>query len=210
MGRRELLRAGLTGFTSLTLGDFYRLKAQASVPSPGLRTAVILVWLRGGASHLETFDPKPNAPSDFRGPYQPISTNVSGIQICELLPRLSKIADKYAILRSVAHGGSGHPAGSLQVLSGDPARADKNKPIYPDWMSVAHFSRSDRIREIPNYIAINPVDRYDNFQIAGPTHLGPFKVTGNLDQPNFDIPGITMKASQEMARLAHRAGLKNS
>lgn len=65
-------------------------------------------------------------------PVSPIDTNVPGIQICELLPRLSTIADKYSILRSIAHTGGGHPAGSLQVLAGDPDPQDKLVPVLPD------------------------------------------------------------------------------
>ena len=122
--RRTILKAGLGGFASLSLADVLRLQNQSqaseSRTAASERTAVILVWLRGGASHLETFDPKPQATLEFRGPYSPIDTNVPGIQICELLPRLSTIADRYSILRSIAHTGGGHPAGSLQVLAGDP------------------------------------------------------------------------------------------
>jgi uncharacterized protein (DUF1501 family) len=203
---------GLTGFTGLTLGQLYQLRAQAAPASTGQRTAVILVWLRGGASHLETFDPKPHATSDFRGPYHAIPTNVPGIHISELLPRLATIADKYAILRSIAHTGGGHPAGSLQVLSGDADSADKLHPTLPDWMSVAHFLRSDRASQLPNYIAINPVDRYDSFTIAGPTYLGPahepFKVTGDPNDPNFEIPGLRVGDGQQSDRLRKRSDLK--
>ena len=204
---------GLTGFSALTLGDLYRVRALAGSPSAGPRTAVILVWLRGGASHLETFDPKPQAPSDFRGPYKAISTNVPGIHISELLPRLATIADKYAILRSIAHTGGGHPAGSLQVLSGDPDSADKLHPTLPDWMSVAHFLRSDRMGTLPNYVAVNPVDRYDNFTIAGPAYLGPshepFKITGDPNQPNFEIPGLRIMEGEPRERLRQRTDLKD-
>jgi hypothetical protein len=170
--RREFLRLGLTGFSSLTLGQLLQLRSGAAekpTTQSADRTAIILVWLRGGASHLETFDCKPLASSDFRGPYQPIDTNVPGIQICELLPRLAKIADKYALLRSMAHTGGGHPAGSLQVLAGDPDPQDKLKPELPDWMSIASHLRRDSRRSIPNYVAVNPIDNYDSFTIAGST-----------------------------------------
>jgi hypothetical protein len=173
---------------------------------------VILVWLRGGASHLETFDPKPQAPSDFRGPFHAIPTNVPGIHISELLPRLAGIADRYAILRSISHTGGGHPAGSLQVLSGDADSADKLHPTLPDWMSIAHFLRSDQTRPLPNYIAINPVDRYDNFTIAGPAYLGPahepFKVTGDPNAPNFAVPGLQVGSNAQRERLQRRSELK--
>ncbi len=211
--RRELLRAGLTGFTGLSLAGLYKLQAQAAT-RPKEPTAVILVWLRGGASHLETFDPKPEASSEFRGPYDAIDTNVPGIRISELLPRLSKIADKYALLRSVAHDAGGHPAGTLRVLGGDSARADKPKPFFPDWMTVAHYLRSDPSRKLPNYVAINAVDRYDNFVIAGPGYLGPayepFKVTGDPNQPDFSVPNIGLKDRDEMRRMRARVRLKNS
>lgn len=111
---------------------------------------MILVWLRGGASHLEPWDPKPEAPSEYRGPYNPIATQTPGIQISELLPRLSQISNRYALLRSVAHAAGGHPAGSLQVLGSYPANADKPGPTHPDWMSVVSFLRRQPGRSIPN------------------------------------------------------------
>jgi len=214
-GRREFLKAGLTGFGSLSLPALYHLRTQAAEASGVApdKTAIILVWLRGGASHLETFDPKPLASSDFRGPYRPIDTNVAGIEICELLPRLATIADRYTLLRSVAHAGGGHPAGSLQVLSGDPDRADKPKPVFPDWMSVAHYLRRDATRKIPNYVAVNPVDRYDAFTIAGPAYLGPsyepFKVTGDPSRPNFEVPNIGLADQQKAQQLSRRINLKS-
>ena len=73
----------------------------------------------------------------------------------------------------MVHTGGGHPAGSLQVLSGDPDSQDKPGPRYPDWMTVARHLRSGRPRTLPNYVAINPVDQYDGFKIAGPAYLGP-------------------------------------
>ncbi len=214
--RREFLRAGLVGFSSLTLRELYGLRAaaaQASLSGTKLQTAVILIWLRGGASHLETFDPKPEASSEFRGPYAAINTDVPGIQICELLPRLAKMADRYAILRSMAHTGGGHPAGSLQVLAGDSDRQDKIEPVRPDWMSIANYLRHDPARKIPNYVAINPVDRYDNFTIAGPTYLGPsyepFKVMGDPSRPTFEVPNIGL-AHDQRHRLVERLRLKET
>jgi uncharacterized protein (DUF1501 family) len=210
--RREILRAGLVGFTSLSLPGLLQWRALAGT-KPVENTAVILVWLRGGASHLETFDPKPEAPSDYRGPYSAIDTNVPGIRIGELLPRLATMADKYALLRSMAHTGGGHPAGSLQVLAGDPDAADKVKPVYPDWMSVVSYLRRDPTRSIPNYVAVNPVDHYDSFTIAGPTYIGPayepFKVTGDPNSPSFEVPNIGLASGQQTS-LDRRVALKGS
>src|SRR5262245_35162930 len=85
--RREFLRAGLAGFAGLSLGDLHRLRAQAPAATRGKRTAIILVWLRGGMSHLDTLDPKPDAPSEYRGPFATVDTRVPGMRLTELLPR---------------------------------------------------------------------------------------------------------------------------
>ncbi len=218
LGRRELLRMGLTGFASLTLSDILRLQASsaetASIAATSERPAVILVWLRGGASHLETFDPKPLASSEFRGPYQPIATNVPGIEICELLPRLARIADKYTLLRSMAHTGGGHPAGSLQVLAGDKDPQDKLHPILPDWMTVASHFLADPKRSIPNYVAVNPIDTYDSFTIAGATYLGAareaFKVVGDPSSPQFHVPNVGLRNERQLDVLTARMSLKTN
>ncbi|MCA9170848.1 MAG: DUF1501 domain-containing protein, partial [Planctomycetales bacterium] len=225
--RREILRAGLTGFASLSLGNLLKARSCAQLAenarrddsSPAVRlkssrrTAIILVWLRGGASHLETFDPKPQAPVEFRGIYRSIPTNVPGIHVSELLPRLSAMADRYALVRSLSHTGGGHPAGSLQVLGGDPDAADKPGPVFPDWMSVVSALRAHQAGDIPNYVAVNPVDNYDNFVIAGPTHLGtrcdPFKVVGDVSLPDFQVPNISLDP-RAAARLPARRTLKQN
>ncbi len=210
--RRQVLRAGLTGFTSLTLPGLYRARAEIATTTKNVETAIILVWLRGGQSHLDTFDMKPLATSDFRGPFSPVDTKVPGIQITELYPRLSQCADRYSLLRSVAHNAGGHPAGSLRVLGGDPASADKPTPTYPDWMSIASYLRHNSTQQIPNYVAINPVDRYDSFRIAGPAYLGPsyepFKVTGDPDTPEFAVPNVGLKDDDGKRRLNERSELR--
>jgi uncharacterized protein (DUF1501 family) len=209
--RREFLRAGLAGFGSLSLPSLLRLRAEAPLPEAKKRTAVIIVWLRGGGSHLDTYDPKPDAPAEYRGPFSTIATRTPGLRLGELLPRHAKISDRFTILRSVAHTGGGHPAGSLQLLSGDPDPQDKLKPIYPDLMSVAHRLRFDPRRPLPNYIGVNPIVRYDNFTIAGPAYLGesyaPFAVTGDPNAPNFRVPNIGVADPQAEQQLSARAAL---
>ena len=145
VSRRDFLRVGGLGVVSLSAAEQAALARRGGAEG----RSVILLLMSGGASQLETFDPKPEAPSEFCGPYDAIDTNVPGIRISELLPGLSKIADKYTLLRSVAHNAGGHPAGSLRVLGGDPASADKPKPFYPDWMTVSHYLRSDPSRSLP-------------------------------------------------------------
>ena len=212
--RREFLRIGLSGFATLSLPGFLRLRAVAAAAKQESRTAVILVWLRGGASHLETYDPKPDAPSEYRGIFSSIPTSVPGMQLCELLPRHAKIADKFTLLRSMSHTGGGHPAGSLQMLTGDPDPRDKEKPVFPDWMTVANFLRADRKRPLPNYIGVNPVIRYDNFTIAGSAYVnpsyGPFTVNGDPSDPHFEVPNIGFKDPAQAERMDDRIRLRRS
>src|ERR1700722_18265834 len=85
--RREFLRAGLAAFGSLSLPGLFHWRAKAGLPTANERTAIIVVWLRGGASHLETYDPKPDAPSEYRGPYGTLATKTPGLRVGELLPR---------------------------------------------------------------------------------------------------------------------------
>ncbi len=209
--RRQFLRFGLSAFGSLSLPALYRMRAAASPAPAGERTALILVWLRGGGSHLDTYDPKPDAPVEYRGPFRSMATKTVGVRITDLLPRHAKIADRFTILRSVAHTGGGHPAGSLQLLAGDPDPQDKLVPVLPDLMSVAHKLRYDPKRALPNYVGVNPVVRYDNFTIAGPAYLGnsyaPFSVTGDPSAPDFRVPDIGLAGPEDRKRVAGRAGL---
>src|SRR5262245_32397086 len=113
--RRDLLQVGAMGVLGWTLGDFLRLEkawADTGAPHPGDRSAIFL-WLSGGPSHIDTWDPKPTAPAEIRGTFQPIATNVAGVQIADQLPLMAKQMDKVALVRSVTHNLAAHAPGSL-------------------------------------------------------------------------------------------------
>ncbi len=102
---------------------------------------MIVVWLWGGPSHMETFDLKPDAPDEYRGLFRPIETNVPGVAISEKLPRLAKIADKFALIRSVSHDSPGHINSTHTVLSGYTGELVETPPYtpkYPLIFNVAH------------------------------------------------------------------------
>src|SRR5687767_245852 len=105
VSRRGFLRVGALGAAGLALPDVLRAQEGKREGS------VILVFLAGGPSHLETYDPKPGAPAEYRGPFGAIRTNVTGIRISELLPRHARIADKFAIIRSCSHETPAHEGG---------------------------------------------------------------------------------------------------
>ncbi|HBJ36485.1 MAG TPA: DUF1501 domain-containing protein [Planctomycetaceae bacterium] len=216
-GRRGFIRMGLAGFTSLSLPGLLQLRAAAetagAATKPGKeKTAVIMVWKPGGCSHIDTYDPKPEATSDYRGPFGVIPTKVPGMMFTELLPMQAAIADKFTVLRSMRQGAGGHPAGSMQLLSGDPDTRDKPKPKYPDWMTVTNYLRSQqgpRTNPLPAYVGINPPLEYN-----GPAYLGdaysPFTVTGDPNSPNFSVPNIGLSDQNEIKRLDRRTALRKN
>src|SRR5438105_9744141 len=167
MQRREFLRAGLSGLATLSLGDLLALRSAASSPPGGERTALLVVWLQGGASHLETYDPKPDAPAEIRGPFGSIATSAEGVRISELLPLHARVADRFAILRSLSHTGFCHQQGNQQMFTGHPEQVLKLKPEHPDLMCIAHQVRSDPGRRVPAYVGVNPIP------YLGSAYLGP-------------------------------------
>lgn len=203
--RREFLRIGLTGITGLTLPGLLRLRAEAATVKSD-RTAVIVVWCPGGPSHLETYDPKPLATSDYRGPYSPIATAAPGMDICELLPLQAKLADRFSLLRSMVHTGFCHQQGTQQLLTGHPVRELKQKPDDPDCLSITAKLRHDPARRIPVYVGVNPIG------VIGSAYLGPsyepFSVYGNPNSPEFDVPDITLRKLVDQRRLGERIGLR--
>src|SRR6516225_6778842 len=115
--RRNFVQAGVLGMGGLLLGDVLKLRA-ASVNPAARNTSVILFWLSGGPGHMETWDPKPDAPRQFRGPFGAIATNLPGTQLSELLPEQARRMDKLAILRTVNHGSGDHTKGNHWMLTG--------------------------------------------------------------------------------------------
>jgi hypothetical protein len=210
--RRGFMRMGLAGFASLSLPGVLKLRAESPAPGAKPKSAVIMVWQPGGCSHIDTYDPKPKAASEYRGPFSLIDTAVPGLQFTELLPRQAQIADKLTVLRSMRQTAGGHPAGSMQLLSGDPDTRGKPKPKYPDWMSVANYLRSQegpRTNPLPVYVGVNPPTEYN-----GPAYLGdaysPFIVGGDPNSPKFTVPNIGLTDSAEVRRLGRKSSLRQT
>ena len=114
--RRSAIKVGFLGLLGLTSADLFRFRASGTATRTN--KSVILLWLDGGPSHLETYDSKPDAPSEFRGPWRAIETNVPGIRISEMLPFHAKYADKMAFIRSMHHNNGDHFAAAHWMLTG--------------------------------------------------------------------------------------------
>jgi hypothetical protein len=122
VSRRAFLQVGSLGALGLTLGDLLALRANAQA-AEGPARAVIFLWLWGGPSHLDTFDMKPDAPLEYRGPFEPIATKIPGVRICELLPGLARRADRFALLRAMHHESNDHGVAGTIALTGNIAGA---------------------------------------------------------------------------------------
>ncbi len=123
--RRAFLQVGGSTALGLTLADLLRLRALGNAPVTGTARSVIFLWLWGGPAHLDTWDPKPGAPLDYRGPFAPVATRVPGIRICELFPQLAAVGDTFSVVRSLHHGSNDHGvAGTIGLTGSDSGAVD--------------------------------------------------------------------------------------
>ncbi len=210
VNRRTFLEGTLLGMAGLPLMPARAPQAQAARPTLPVRAkSVIQIWLWGGPAHLDTFDPKPDAGSDYCGPYsKPLATNVDGIRICEKLPLLARQADKYSIIRSMTHGLNGHEKASYCVQTGHkPGRL-----VYPCAGAVfSLFKGYDRGYRgpVPPYIVLTePQGRFSEAGFLGPKHK-PFPTGGDPNADPFVVEGIISGDISDERQLKRRQLLHN-
>jgi hypothetical protein len=170
--RRWFLQTGLAGLAGLSLPALLRGRAEAaSQGQPIRKTAVILFWLSGGPSHLDMWDPKPNAPREVRGPFKPIATKVPGIQVCEHLPLQARIMDKLTLIRSVDCRASNHTPITMQAGNALARRTDNGKDGdgYPSMGSIAAKFRGPNDADLPAFVGLADSWKAD---VWGAGHMG--------------------------------------
>jgi len=198
----------LAGMGSLSISGISRLRAEAGISSKGNDKSLILLWQDGGPSHFETFDPKPEAPVDIRGDLGAISTRLPGIQFCEVLPQLAKIADRYTIIRSLHQASSGHVSATHTFVTGyDRTGTIKGPPANPDMSVIINYMRSGRSGELPNYVGI-PEQSRGGAAYLGPSY-GPFSVDGDPSKSDFKIDYLQLPKSVSPDRVTQRSRLLN-
>jgi uncharacterized protein (DUF1501 family) len=209
--RREAVQRTLLGAAGLVLGHHLSLRAFAATPSAKAKAkSVIQIWMWGGPSHLDTWDPKPEAGNDYCGPLnKPIATNVDGIRICELMPQLAKHADKYAIIRSMTHGNNGHETASYMVQT---ARAAGGRDVFPCVGAVVSLFKGTQAGYkglLPPYIVLTePQGRFSEAGFLGGRYK-PFATGGDPGQTKFAVegvvaPGISDERQRERRELLHK------
>jgi uncharacterized protein (DUF1501 family) len=197
MHRRSFLEVGSLAMGGLALGDLLRLRAEASQGgNPRSDTSVILIWLQGGPSHLETYDLKPDAPADYRGECRPIETNVPGISICEHLPKHAEVADKFNLIRSISHGFANHAGGAGRLLSGyNPLRPLDPLAQFPCLGPVvSKMLEGRRDPAMPRYVGNQPNVYGGGSASLGPAYL-PFVVSSDPNDPKFAVNNLSLAAN---------------
>ena len=211
MSRREAVQRTLLGAAGLLLGRHLTLRALADVPSAKAKAkSVIQIWMWGGPSHLDTWDPKPEAGNDYCGPLnKPIATSLDGVRICELMPLLAKQADKYAIIRSMTHGNNGHETASYMVQT---ARAQGGRDVFPSVGAVVSLFKGTQAGYkglIPPYIVLTqPQGRFSEEGFLGERYR-PFATGGDPNQSRFAVegvvtPGISDQRQRDRRELLHQ------
>jgi hypothetical protein len=204
--RRSLLRVGVLAGTGLGLSHLLRLQNARGddIAAPVINApAVIHIYLAGGPSHYETFDPKPNAPVEIRGPYHPIETSVPGLQICETLPRLARLADRYALIRSCCHDNSGHGGAQRYVYTGyKSASPEFELPHdYPAAGSVVSKVKGAMSHGLPTYMQVGNGDQ------GPPAFLGAAHAAFEVYSTGLPL-GIEVNPTQKLERLDDRRLLR--
>jgi Protein of unknown function (DUF1501) len=198
MNRRDMLRVGgLTAF-GLWLDDHFRPRASGRAPAAKAKSCILL-WLDGGPSHLETFDLKPDAPAEVRGPFRPIPTAVPGVHVCELLPNTAKVADKIAVVRSVTSPLGEHGLANHYLLTGY-----KPSPVlhYPSLGAVVSEARGGR-PTLPPYVAVPDASAMMGAGFLGPARQ-PFAVGGDPARPDFRVRDLDFYSGVTAARAERR------
>jgi len=194
--RRALLRVGALGLFGVSLPGVLAARARAATPAADLN--VVLLWLDGGPSHVDMFDPKPEAPVEIRGEFGAIETNVRGVRVSEIMPRLARQADRFSILR-VTSPDSSHGTGNHYLLTGYKFNPAVTYPAYG-----AVYAREKGFRGgMPPYVLVGGTPQYMGGGYMGPVH-NPFNVGGDPNAENFTVRDVTPPGGVNADRVTRR------
>jgi uncharacterized protein (DUF1501 family) len=208
--RRDSLKLGLAGLFSGGLVGALRATAMAAVNPARQAKACILIWMDGGPSHYETFDPKPDAPQEFRGQFDAIATKIAGVRFSQHMQRLAAVSDKLAVIRSIRHDQGNHGAGNHYMMTGAPPRIPVGcgafVSYHPSLGSVA-ARECGAPPGLPAYFSMPQMSRS-----GGPNFLGaqyaPFVVEENPDSSNFRVRDVAIPRELTAGRFQGRKDLR--
>ena len=215
LGRRDFLQLGLGSLTGLGLMELTQMRANAAeaagLPS-GNDVNCILVWLDGGPSHYETFDPKPDAPKEIRGDFGTVKTAIPGVHFSEHVPELAKIADKVSVIRSICHNDPNHGGGNHYLMTGRPTPVPVNcgarVTFHPSFGSVVSHHRGLR-NGMPSYISTPQMSRSGGPNFLGAEH-SPFVISNDPNSSSFRVRDVVLPGDISQGRASVRRELRRS
>ncbi len=200
ISRRSFLRVGSLSALGLTLPRFLQAKAASSNTKD---VSCILLWLQGGISHIDSFDPKPDAPAEVRGEFGVIDTNVAGIKLCDPLPMLAQHQDKYSILRSLNPKNGSHGVADAYMMTGHPFNPSLT---FPSFGSVIAKEKGDRA-SMPPYVQVGTaIDQRFGGGVAGilGDQYNPFVLPGDASSPSFTVRDVSLTSGMDRDRFERR------
>ncbi len=212
MARRDFLQVGLGGLLGMGLCDLTRSRALAAPAGGAKDVNCILIWLDGGPSHYESFDPKPDAPAEIRGEFKAIPTRVPGIQFSECVPKLAGVADKLTIVRSIHHSDPNHGGGNHYMMTGMPTpvpvACGAFVTFHPSFGSMVSYDRGVR-QWMPAYVSMPEVSRSGGPNFLGGKHA-PFVIDGSPNSSSFRVRDVVLPPEVSEGRAAGRDALRKS
>jgi hypothetical protein len=207
MTRRSVLKAGVLAFGGLSLADLLRIESRAKSEgrSPS-DLSVILIWQGGGPSHLDMWDLKPNAPSEFRGTFNPIASNLAGFEVGEHMPRIARVCDKLSVIRSATHPDSGHESATHFLLTGYPPTNDIPANEAPSYGSIVGKELGAKKPGLPPYVAVPRAPRSSAAAYLGVEH-NPFEIMGDPNNAGFHVRNLVPPHEISLERLGGRREL---
>ena len=210
--RRSFVQAGMLGVGGLTLAKLFRARTVHGAESPARDNSVILFWMSGGPGHMETWDPKPDAVAQFRGPFGAIPTTVPGVRFGELLPQQARLMDKLAVLRTVSHGSGDHTKSNHWMLTGFEGPAF-NAPDFktqrrPSMGSAVARLLGNKRPGLPPYVAVphlrGGTDNFFHYAAYLGGAANPFIVDSDPNKPTFRVKNLALPPDLPASRLEDR------
>jgi len=213
LARRDFSQIGLGATIGLSFTNLLRLRAQAATVSGKVspdQVNCIMIWLDGGPSHYETFDPKPDAPKEIRGELSPIPTSIPGVQFCETVPKLAKVANKVTIVRSICHKDPNHGGGNHYLMTGAPTPVPVGcgafVTFHPSFGAVVSYKRGVR-RGLPAYMVTPDMPRSGGPNFLGAQHA-PFAIGGYPNSKDFKVRDVVLPSGISEGRARSRQQLR--
>jgi len=207
--RRDCLQVGLT--TLLGGGLATALRARDSEAIPAVAKSCILIWMDGGPTHYETFDPKPDAPSEFRGEFKTVSGKTRGIVFSEHMKQLAAMSDQLAVVRSIVHNQGNHGAGNHYMMTGAPPRIPVGcgafVSFHPSLGSVVSQEKP-AAPGLPSYFSLPSMTRSGGPNFLGAKHA-PFVVDGDPNGSSFRVRDVVLPTEITAGRFADRSDLRS-